>query len=232
MRFSTFLVFTLSCASSLASPTHQRRIPHEKRQPGSLIKRSRADPTLQMPVRIALAQSNINDGVDRLMDISHPQSANFGKHLTAKEVGDLFRPSGESIGAVRNWLHDSGIESDRHEVSPGKGWLKFSASVEELESLLSTKYHLYEHASTKEGHVGCDEYHIPSHMTSHIDFVSPSVSTHRLGNGKQQKRAVKKSLVPAELHSSMHRRNSPANDSITLPCSIAVTPDCLRGKFS
>lgn len=120
-------------------------------------------------------------------------------------------------------------------MSPGKGWLKFDASVEELENLLSTKYHVYEHATTQEGHIGCDEYHLPAEMVPHIDFVTPSVSTIRTGNGRdlrKKKRAEMKSLSPAGLQPKVRPAGSQvssAEDS-EVPCYTAVTPECLRSK--
>ncbi|TVY45567.1 Aorsin [Lachnellula occidentalis] len=237
MYFLRSTILALAVGTSFASPT-PRHIRHEKRASGDqLIKRSRADPSLQLPVRIALAQNNLDHGGDRLLDISDPRSANFGKHLSSEEVGDLFRPSSESISTVRHWLHDSGIELERHNVTVGKGWLKFYASVGELENLLSAKYHVYEHLNTEEAHIGCDEYHLPSEIAPHVDFVTPSVSTIRLGSKKdlKKKRGEVKSFSPA----SFPPHTKPAGISASslvegaaeVPCYTAVTTDCLRNLY-
>lgn len=239
MYFFALSTLALALGTSIASPTpRQGHVRHEKRDGSGLIKRSRADPSLLLPVRIALAQNNIELGIDRLLDISDPDSDNFGNHLTVDEVGELFRPDSDSIDAVRDWLHDSGIEAERHTVSPGKGWLKFHASVEELENLLSTKYHIYEHSYTQESHIGCDEYHLPVEMVSHIDFVTPSVSTIRLGGGHggtsslNKKRAqTTKPLSPAGFQPHIRPAGIAPNAAQTeLPCYVSVTPDCLRSK--
>jgi tripeptidyl-peptidase I len=240
MHFFTSAILALAVGTSLASPTPRHGlVRHEKRtNNGLLIKKSRAEPSLQLPVRIALAQNNLKHGQEQLLDISDPRSANFGKHMTAEEVGNLFRPSSESIGAVRDWLHGAGIEMERHTVTLGKGYLRFNASVEELENLLSTKYHMYEHSSTQEAHVGCDEYHLPAGVIPHVDFVTPSVSTILVGgkkDPKKKKRGEIKSFSPA----SFPPHTQPAGfsaDSFTtnteIPCHTAVTPDCLRGESS
>jgi tripeptidyl-peptidase-1 len=238
MHFFTLAIGALALGTSLASPTPRSgHVRHEKRSDkGQLFKRSRAPRSMELPVRIALAQNNLHVGPDRLMDISDPMSPNFGKHMTTKEVGDLFRPSGQTINSVRDWLHESGIQMERHTVTHGKGWLKFYASVEELETLLATEYHVYEHTTTKENHVGCDEYHLPAGMIPHIDFVTPSVSTIPLGDGKEmrnKKRAEfnssSKAGFPPHMRPAGISPNSIADTEI--PCHVAVTPECLRGEF-
>jgi tripeptidyl-peptidase-1 len=49
------------------------------------------------------------------------------------------------------------------------------ATVEEAETLFQTTYHIFEHGRSSTPHVACDEYSVPSHISSHIDFVSPGV---------------------------------------------------------
>ncbi|TVY40001.1 Aorsin [Lachnellula subtilissima] len=241
MYFLRSTLLALAVGTSFASPTPRHgHVRHEKRTGGDqLIKRSRADPSMQLPVRIALAQNNLDHGGDRLLDISDPRSANFGKHLSSKEVGDLFRPSSESISAVRHWLHDSGIELERHNVTVGRGWLKFYASVEELEDLLSAQYHVYGHLNSGEAHIGCDEYHLPSEIVPHVDFVTPSVSTIRIGEKdlKKKKRGEAKSFSPASFppHTkpagSSFDTNSFVSGASGVPCYTAVTTECLRTLY-
>lgn len=242
MYFLKSTILALAVGTSFASPTPRHgHVRHEKRTGGDqLIKRSRADPSWQLPVRIALAQNNLDHGGDRLLDISDPQSANFGKHMSSKEVGDLFRPSSESIGAVRHWLHDSGIELERHNVTVGRGWLKFYASVGELEDLLSAQYHVYGHSKSEEAHIGCDEYHLPSEIAPHVDFVTPSVSMIRVGGEKdlkKKKRSEVKSFSPASFPPHTAPAGGINSDSFAkgaseVPCHTAVTPDCLRSECS
>jgi tripeptidyl-peptidase-1 len=172
------------------------------------------------------------------MEISDPNSEKYGQHMSPEEVGDLFRPSSKSIESLRDWLHSSGIETDRHQVSPGRGWLKFDATIEELESLLSTEYHVYEHVDTKELHIGCDEYHVPHSVHPHVDFISPTVSTLKIGSraARKLKRAKTKSLSPASFPPHVQLAGTNLNGSISnteteLPCHTVVTPNCIRGRL-
>ncbi|KIM96701.1 hypothetical protein OIDMADRAFT_94140, partial [Oidiodendron maius Zn] len=148
---------------------HERR--HE-RTDQRWSKVAQLDGNQVLPIRIGLKQSNLEHGDRWLMEVSDPKSPRFGQHWTAKEVIDAFKPSHETIQAVHTWLNDSGIHTDRHRLSDGLGWLQFDAKAE---TLFRTTYHLFEHGRSSTTHVACDEYSVPSHISSHIDFVSPGV---------------------------------------------------------
>jgi tripeptidyl-peptidase-1 len=238
MHFFNLAASALLLGFSVAVPTpHSGHIRHEKRTHSTqLVRRYRAPPSTTLPVRIGFSQNNLDLGHERLMEISDPTSDKYGQHMSAKEVGDLFRPSSESIESVRDWLHSSGIDIDRHEVSPGKGWLKFDASIEELESLLSTEYHVYQHADTLETHIGCDEYHVPHEVHPHIDFISPTVSTLKVKNRAAKSKRALKSFSPASFPPHVTPASGistgPNSDAETeIPCHTAVTPACLRSRF-
>lgn len=233
MHFLGLATFALGIGLSLASPASRNHVRHESRVNSPYwIKRTRAAPETTLPVRIGLAQPNLHIGHDRLMEISDPRSEKYGQYMSAKEVGDLFRPSGGSIDTVRNWLHSSGIDNERHEVSAGRGWLKFEASVDELESLLATQYHIFHHVPTQEDHIGCSEYHVPQHIQEHIDFITPTVSFAKVKRGDKMKKSISKSLSPAALNPHVSSAGSNAFISDTeVPCYVAVTPDCIRRMY-
>lgn len=84
-------------------------------------------------------------------------SVNYGKWYTPEQVNALFAPSEESVIKVWAWLHEAGIEPERISQSANQQWLQFDASVEEVENLLQTKYHFYQHSVTGRLNVACDE---------------------------------------------------------------------------
>lgn len=226
MQHLTLAIFTFLLGLSFAVPTpHVGHVIHEKRtNANQLVKRYRAAATTTLPVRIGFSQSNLEVAHERLMELSDPMSEKYGQHMSAKEVGDFLRPSSESIESVRDWLHASGIEADRHQLTPGRGYLKFDATIEELESLLSTEYHVYQHSVTDELHIGCDEYHVPLRIKNHIDFISLTVSTIKVKSraGKQKRGSTKSSpasfpphVKPANLTLNP---NSFASGGSTIPC--------------
>lgn len=94
----------------------------------------------------------------------------------------MFAPAQQAVDGVRDWLESSGIEPHRISQSANKQWIQFDAEVSEAEHLLKTKYYHYEHIPTGNMHVACDEYHVPEHLTNHIDYVTPGLKL--LGGGR------------------------------------------------
>lgn len=117
-----------------------------------------------VPVRIGLKQSNLEAGEERLVAASHPGSKDYGKHLTAEEVHDLFAPSEEAVEAVRDWLVGAGVDSRIVAHSDNKGWLAADVPAEHAERLFHTELYEYEHASTGDLRIGCDSYRLPGHL--------------------------------------------------------------------
>jgi tripeptidyl-peptidase-1 len=76
---------------------------------------------------------------------------------------------------VKSWLSSAGIASERIDQSQSLGWLNFDATVDEAESLLKTKYAMYEHEETGQPHVACEEYSIPASLKGKVDFITPTL---------------------------------------------------------
>lgn len=135
------LLVYLSCAFALPKTTSSFVL-HEKRESFSQTwtKVSRAHPSELLELKIGLTQSNHDRAEEYLLDVSHPQSANFGnslnskavlawkidtdletigKHWTAEKVANTFAPSKESVDSVTNWLVESGIDAKRYTFSTG-----------------------------------------------------------------------------------------------------------------
>lgn len=88
------------------------------------------------------------------MEVSHPESASYGKHWSASQVAKHFAPTDETIDAVRGWLTEEGIHPDRINLSVAKNWIEFNATAEEAEALLRAEYQVYRHHQTGHVHVG------------------------------------------------------------------------------
>lgn len=88
MVAASILVFSLF-ALALGNPMQRRAMKlHEVRPdaPEGFVKVGSASPSTTIRMRIALTQSNPEGLTDALMDVSTPDSANYGQHLTKEEV--------------------------------------------------------------------------------------------------------------------------------------------------
>lgn len=88
---------------------------------------------------------------------SNPESPNYANYLSAEEIIDFFAPHEDTVAKVRTWLHDTGIDPERISHSVNKQWLQFDAKTSELEELVKTKFHFYEHGPTGKASIACDE---------------------------------------------------------------------------
>ncbi|CCM06013.1 uncharacterized protein FIBRA_08256 [Fibroporia radiculosa] len=136
----------------------------------------RADADMILPLRVGLAQPNLENLEAYIMDVSHPHSSNYGKHWSAAKVAETFRPTAETVDTVRAWLTGSGIEANRVKLTSNGGWLTADVSVAEAERLLGTEYFVYQSANEDQRHIACHEkYHLPEHVSKHVELVSPTL---------------------------------------------------------
>ncbi|KAM0318569.1 hypothetical protein ACHAO8_001660 [Botrytis cinerea] len=246
MHFHHFASIALSVPGILAAvlpnsdiiSTRSSFVSHEKRNAphAQWMKRDRIASTTLLPVRIGLSQGNLEKGHAFLMDVSHPESSNYGKHWTAEQVHEMFAPSDETINTVRNWLVDSGIAASRIVHSDTKGWYAFDATTSELENLLNTQYYTYEHFSTDEIAAACDEYHLPAHVQPHVDYITPGVKLISTKKKSASKRSVLggskgKDYGPLRRPKSSSGSYSHHNSTSLATCDEIITPECIKALY-
>ncbi|KAG6900308.1 hypothetical protein C0993_012740 [Termitomyces sp. T159_Od127] len=156
MRLTFELVFFVATCLAAPSPRSSHHVVHETRAVDpidwQITRRLENDQVL--PMRFGLRQQNLDRIEEMLLAVSHPESPSYGKHWTPSEVVDTFAPSDDTITAVANWLTDAGIARERLRLSVSKGWLDLNATVEEVEDLLKTEYHVYSHLETGDEQIG------------------------------------------------------------------------------
>lgn len=91
MRLHFFVLIGSLAAAVNSAPLSIPYTVHEKRDvTASSSKWQRLDVKLDrrstIPMSIALTQRNLESGLDFLMDVSNPASANYGKHWSANQV--------------------------------------------------------------------------------------------------------------------------------------------------
>lgn len=180
MIFASAVIAALFLSLGAArAPSSSAPIVHESRSnvPAGWTAVRRADPGMILPFRIGLAQPNLDNIEAFLMDVSHPESPNYGKHWSPAKVAATFRPSNEAVDTVRTWLVDSGLSEDRVRLSTSGGWLHANVTIEEAERLLGTEYYVYQHSDDEDlEHIACHEkYHLPEQVSKHVEIVTPTL---------------------------------------------------------
>lgn len=141
---------SLVAGALLRRPNH---VVHEKRAvagPITSVKTRRLEAHRTITIRIGLAQQNLDELEETLMSVSHPESAKYGQHWSPEQVAKYFAPSESTVSAVKEWLIDTGLCSDRLHFSPSKGWIRFIADTSEAESLLKTEFYVHTDSSGRE----------------------------------------------------------------------------------
>ncbi|KAI0484995.1 Pro-kumamolisin, activation domain-containing protein [Xylariaceae sp. FL0804] len=228
---------------SCAAPTSVSHVLHEERgiTGREWTKGQRVDGDAVVPVRIALAQSNLDQGGKLLVELSHPASPRYGQWLTAEEIHSLFAPAEEAVNAVKAWLTSSGIEDSRIVHSENKGWLAFDASAEEAEALFLTEFHEHEHKESGKLGIGSDRYHVPEHLAPLIDLVKPGIKISPVSKRSLKRSVGRSRKAPGKAsHSQNPFKHYPKDykpkGADQLPpslqgCSINMTNLCYRALY-
>ena len=86
---SAITIISLALAASAAALPSSTHVLHEKRSSSSSwtkLHEVKLDERIILPVRIGLAETNLDSGYEMLMDIAHPRSPNYGKHWSVEQV--------------------------------------------------------------------------------------------------------------------------------------------------
>ena len=120
-----------------------------------------------------------------------------------------------STPRVSQFLHNVTLA---HTHVSGRNWVEFSATIEELESLLDTEYHYYEH---KDGgyRIACDEYGLPHSVRKHVDFIMPTIQLDGLRPVAQARATIE---APVNITGLTGLKN----------CGTLITIDCLRAIYN
>ena len=228
-RLTLNIILSLSVVTAL--PTPASHIVHEEKDAsqGTWVKRDRLSPRTILPVRIGLAQNNLDKAHEYLMDVSHPHSPNYGKHWTSEQVIKAFKPSEDSVETVHKWLLDSGLENNTITHTDNKGWFAFHATAEQLERLLHTEFHEFEHVHNQRLAPACDRYHVPEHIQQHVDYITPGVRPGATMSKRMQPLDRKRSAQPLH-HRPTHAMPSHPHTNLDT-CDITITPACIAALY-
>ncbi|KAI0642913.1 subtilisin-like protein [Trametes meyenii] len=238
MRLLTLSWTTALAALVAAVPSRRANfVVHEKRaaEPVEWVQSHRLASDAVLPMRFGLTQNNLHRIEEMLMSVAHPASPSYGKHFSPEDIVDTFAPSHETVGAVMDWLTESGIAPERLRLSASKGWIEVNATTAEVEDLIAAEYHVFTHPSGAK-QIGCHSYSVPEHVREHIDIIQPTVHfRHRLPRTDQlQKRTLGQF---GKLEAAIHGGPKTDGKQVTITpgledCDEHITLDCLRALYS
>ncbi|KAI0475168.1 tripeptidyl-peptidase 1 precursor [Xylariaceae sp. FL0804] len=221
--FSVIFSAVVAAQAALATPLVRPRTPYQLKErhpvPRNWKRGERAPADHVLDLQIGVKQGNFAELERHLYEVSDPDHARYGQHLSADAVKELVTPSDQSLGLVEEWLRDNGVAVKAY--NSAKDWITVSMPIGDVERLLDTEYHVYEHADG--GSVArAPSWSLPAHLHKHIDTIQPTNSFFR---ARQQK--FHHISQPLNYASS-----SVSNSTLNKVCNKeSVTPECFETLY-
>ncbi|KAH6626494.1 peptidase-like protein [Chaetomium sp. MPI-SDFR-AT-0129] len=177
-----------------------------------------------LKLRIALQQPNEALFERTLYEVSDPNHARYGQHLSRDALSALLAPRAESISTVRNWLRDAGISSDQ--VKEDGDWIDVKLTAREASALLETDFGLWNHDGSNVKRVRALKYSVPDEVSKHIRMVAPVVRFGDIRPDRSQVFEVVDAPPQAKAAAAI-----PPQDLDEAACNKTITPECLRALY-
>ncbi|EOA81754.1 hypothetical protein ACJQWK_10825 [Exserohilum turcicum] len=223
---ASVLLTALAAREALASPVHARSpylVKETHYVPRQWTRLGRAHGAKTIQLQIGLKQGRFDELDRHLYQVSDPDHARYGQHLTADEVDRLVAPSSETYDLVHEWLRENGVSTENLGYSSAKDWVIVHLPIDMVETLLDTQYHNYRH---KDGSVVArtTSWSLPRHLHDHIETIQPTTSFFR-GAANAATYIDETAEVPAGY-------KTPTDSSIAAVCNVtSVTPECFQNLY-
>ncbi|KAJ8113713.1 hypothetical protein ONZ43_g5092 [Nemania bipapillata] len=133
------------------------------------------------------------------------------------------QPTKETSDLVHEWLGDHGIVPSSY--SAAKDWITVAIPVSDVERLLDTEYHVFEHADGSKV-TRAPSWSLPRHLHSHIDTIQPTNSFFR-ARGR-----ASEALVDSGVLADPSLKTYPLSAEIGAVCNTSsVTPQCFETLY-
>lgn len=118
---------------------------------------------------MALKQPGLQELKARLDEISGPSHQDHGLHVSRDLLSRYTVVQNTAAQQVVSWLEDKGIS----QITIDDTWIRFNATVGEVEALLSCKMSTYHRDGSSGAVYRAKQYSLPEELLSSIDYVYP-----------------------------------------------------------
>ncbi|OAA62327.1 tripeptidyl peptidase SED3 [Cordyceps fumosorosea ARSEF 2679] len=171
----------------------------------------------KIDLHIGIKEQNLDELQKRVLEMSTPGHADYGKHMTKDEVEALTSPTKETLQSVTSWLSSHGIEAG----SVTNGLMPITVTVSKAEQMLGTKYKVYHHAADDKYTIRTTQYSLPQAVHSEVTMIQPTTMFSDMGMINRQ---VTASTSAAKATKRSKAKRSGCDGS-------SVTPACLRDLY-
>ncbi|KAF9464795.1 tripeptidyl peptidase A [Collybia nuda] len=201
--------------------------------PSGWIKLGPAPADHEIELRIGLPQPNFPLLEQHLYEVSDPEHARYGAHLSKTEVEELVAPHQDSIDAVNVWLETHGLDVTSLARSPAKDWITIKVPIGLAEKMLDTKYHVWKHISSGAHLVRTTSYSLPDNIHQHVDVIQPTTmfalwkglkSTMHFED-RVEEHSIANTIAPLTNIASGAGQVDPA-------CNVSITISCIQQLYN
>lgn len=171
--------------------------------------------------RIALKQENAFAFEQHVIDISTPDHAKYGQHMSHDELKAMLRPSPPVTAAILKWLTGQGVPAK--DIEDKGDWINFCVSASDAERIVDTKFYYYSDVARQVKEIRTLRYSVPQKLQKYIHMIHP---TTRFGHVHPQDSSVNQHFATGETRDvAVHRYHRSGLN--TTFCNSTVTPQCI-----
>jgi len=190
--------------------------------------------TLRM--RIGLKQTQMDEVIRHLYEVSDPAHPRYGNHLSKEQVEELVRPAPESVEMVEAWLAAHGLDIHSPECamerSPAGDWINLNVPVRVAETMLDTEYGVYQHTADPGARVvRALSYSLPRSLHDHVDVITPTTMFGTMRAMKSTAFVQPKNTSPVPAGEDTGSVTGPSGFAVPTSCNNAITPSCLMQLY-
>ncbi|KAJ7810822.1 subtilisin-like protein [Mycena leptocephala] len=187
-------------------------------------------PSRGLNLRFGLVQHGFSHLESLLLNISDPSHPSYGNHLSKEQVHALSKPSNNTLKLVEGWLATHNARNVKWSSSQDS--VTAVVPVSSAESMLSTRFGVFEHAKSGKRVVRTLSYSLPEDLVPHIDYVHPTTAFFdplRHGMGKFSSEELSDTVA---IQPHLDRRPVALNQSDFPSCVRVVDPPCVRKLYN
>lgn len=165
-------------------------------------------------MQIGLKEQNLDKLQERLLQVSNPDHADYGKYMSRAEVEAMTAPSAKSVAAVNAWLESHGVTAGKI----ANGFMNIQVTTAQAEKMLAAEYKVYHSAERNHTTVRTTQYSLPKSVHGEISTIQPTTLFSNMG-------LIRPMVTPMSKESS-------AQLNTRASCGTPITPSCLKSLYN
>lgn len=181
--------------------------------------------TQRLRFRIAVKQENAHAFEQHVINISTPDHAKYGQHMSRDQLKTMLRPSPNATAAILSWLTSQGVPAK--DIDKKGDWIVFCVSAIDAERILDSKFYYYFDSARHVKEIRTLRYSIPQKLHKYIHMIQP---TTRFGHVRPQISSIYHHFAVGSSRDPVGHRYNGSRLNTTF-CNNTITVQCLKDLY-